>query len=159
MKKTYRKKSLLIHPDKTKNPRAPDAFDTLKKAQTDLTDDACRKRLDDIFTDARRILIREKKWSINDDRLQSAAFLQEWRRKAKELLIEEEFVKRMELKQKLQKEGELKRKQEEEAEVRSLKRKLAKNWEDKREERVQNWQGYLKKTQKKKKKSKLSVLI
>ncbi|KAJ3508793.1 hypothetical protein NM208_g15769 [Fusarium decemcellulare] len=39
IKITYRKKSLLIHPDKTKNPQAPDAFDRLKKAQTELMDE------------------------------------------------------------------------------------------------------------------------
>jgi len=39
IKKCYRVKSLLIHPDKTKNPLAPDAFDRLKKAQTELMDE------------------------------------------------------------------------------------------------------------------------
>ncbi len=39
IKKCYRVKSLLIHPDKTSNPQAPDAFDRLKKAQTMLMDE------------------------------------------------------------------------------------------------------------------------
>lgn len=39
IKKCYRVKSLLIHPDKTSNPQAPDAFDRLKKAQTVLMDE------------------------------------------------------------------------------------------------------------------------
>jgi len=41
----YRKKSLLIHPDKTKNPAAPDAFDRLKKG----TDSAARREGSDQF--------------------------------------------------------------------------------------------------------------
>ncbi len=39
IKKCYRVKSLLIHPDKTSNPQAPEAFDRLKKAQTALMDE------------------------------------------------------------------------------------------------------------------------
>jgi len=35
----YRKKSLLLHPDKCKHPRAQEAFDVLKKAETSLTDE------------------------------------------------------------------------------------------------------------------------
>lgn len=33
IKKIYRKKSLLVHPDKCKHPKAQEAFDVLKKAQ------------------------------------------------------------------------------------------------------------------------------
>lgn len=60
IKQTYRKKSLLIHPDKTKNTRAPDAFDKLKKAEKVLQDDKSRERLDSVYADARTVLIREK---------------------------------------------------------------------------------------------------
>ncbi|GMM36173.1 hypothetical protein DASC09_034980 [Saccharomycopsis crataegensis] len=154
IKRTYRKKSLLIHPDKTSNPRAPDAFDSLKKAQAVLADDQQRGQLDEIFSDARRVLIREKKWSIDDDRLKSDDFLKEWRAKTKELLIEEEFLKRMEIKQKLAKDGEVKRRREEALEIKERKRKRDKEWEDHRDERVNNWQHYLKKSEKKKKKKK-----
>ena len=37
IKKLYRKKSLLIHPDKSDNPKAPEAFDLLKKSEHILT--------------------------------------------------------------------------------------------------------------------------
>ena len=59
IKIVYRKKSLLIHPDKTKNPQAPEAFDRLKKAQTELMDEKHRERLDEAIADARMLLIRE----------------------------------------------------------------------------------------------------
>src|SRR3954470_22679506 len=62
IKAVYRKKSLLIHPDKTKNPLAPDAFDRLKKAQTELMDEKHRQHLDEAIADARMLLIRENKW-------------------------------------------------------------------------------------------------
>lgn len=157
IKKTYRKKSLLIHPDKTSNTRAPDAFDVLKKAHSNLEDDKARERLDGIFADARRLLIRERKWTINDERLKSDEFLKDWRAKTKALLIEEEFMKRLETKQKLQQEGEAKRKLEEANELRKVKRKIDKTWEDKREDRVANWQSWVQKLGKKKKKSKVLV--
>ena len=41
--KTYRKKSLMLHPDRFKAARGPEAFDLLKKAQTDLSNPDKRK--------------------------------------------------------------------------------------------------------------------
>ena len=43
IKQTYRRKSLLIHPDKTKNPNAVDAFDRLAVAHQTLLDEKKRK--------------------------------------------------------------------------------------------------------------------
>lgn len=151
IKKQYRKKSLLIHPDKTSNEKAPDAFDILKKAQALLMDEKERAKLDEVISDARRILIREKKWSLDDDRLKSDEFKEEWDEKTKELLIEDEFLRRMETKQKLEKEGELKRKREQEAELRRLKKAAREQWEDGRDKRVEGWKLFLKKSKKKKK--------
>lgn len=41
--KAYRKKSLMIHPDRYHAARGPEAFDLLKKAQTDLLNADKRK--------------------------------------------------------------------------------------------------------------------
>ena len=41
--KIYRKKSLMIHPDRFKHPRGPEAFDLLKKAEIELLDKEKRK--------------------------------------------------------------------------------------------------------------------
>ena len=60
IKACYRKKSLLIHPDKTSNPAAPEAFDRLKKAQSQLSDEKERERLDEAIADARMLLIRDR---------------------------------------------------------------------------------------------------
>ncbi|KAL8707064.1 MAG: hypothetical protein Q9225_007843, partial [Loekoesia sp. 1 TL-2023] len=61
IKLQYRKLSLLIHPDKTTNPSATNAFDRLKKAQTELMDPKHRTHLDECISDARMLLIRERK--------------------------------------------------------------------------------------------------
>lgn len=155
IKQTYRKKSLLIHPDKTKNTRAPDAFDKLKKAEKVLQDDKSREQLDGVYADARTVLIREKKWTIHDERLKGEEFLGEWKEKTKDLLIERELRKRLAVKAKMEEEGRIKRKLEEEQEERVKSRLEQKAWEDGRDTRVGNWREFKKKGGEKKKKRKL----
>lgn len=145
VKKTYRKKSLLIHPDKSKNPQAPDAFDKLKKAESILQDDKQRQVLDKAFADSRRLLIQEKKWTYDDSRLKSSEFHEEWRNKTKEVLIENELRRRKLAKMQMEQEGREKRRLEEEAEARRRKREAEKAWEDNRDTRVESWRAYQKK--------------
>ncbi|ODV94318.1 hypothetical protein PACTADRAFT_86509 [Pachysolen tannophilus NRRL Y-2460] len=154
IKKVYRKKSLLIHPDKTKNARAPDAFDLLKKAQNDLSNEETRMKLDNKFTEARRVLIKEKNWSVDDDRLKSQSFLKEWREKVKDLIIDEQLIKKLQLKQQMEEEGREKQRLEEITQERKVKQDLKKKWEDTRDERVHNWRNYTKGIEKKKSKKK-----
>ncbi|KAH3667497.1 hypothetical protein OGAPHI_003146 [Ogataea philodendri] len=156
--KLYRKKSLLIHPDKTTHPRAVEAFDLLKKASGSLQNDKERKQLDQIWTDARKVLIRENKWAEDDDRLRGDEFLVSWRAKVRELLIEEEFIRRVELKK--QQNEELKKRKEKEAEIeqRQEEKRLKDSWESRREERVSSWRKFTDKNEKKKKKRK-GVLV
>ncbi|ESX01462.1 J domain-containing protein spf31 [Ogataea parapolymorpha DL-1] len=153
----YRKKSLLIHPDKTSHLRAVEAFDLLKKASNALQDDKERKRLDQMWTDARKVLIKENGWSIDDERLTTAEFLESWRAKVRELLIEEEFIRRVELKK--QQNEELKKRKERDAELeqRQEEKRLRDTWESKRDERVTNWRKFSDKNEKKRKKK--SVLV
>ena len=94
IKKCYRTKSLLIHPDKTTNPRAPDAFDRLKKAQTELMDEKHRTRLDEAIADARMLLIRENKWTVDSEELKTEQFARDWRERTKMVLIENEHRRR-----------------------------------------------------------------
>ncbi len=159
IKIAYRKKSLQIHPDKTTDVRAPDAFDRLKKAEKELGDDKLRERLDSIYTDARKILIKEKKWTIHDSRLTGAAFLEEWREKVKEILIEEEVRRRRLLKRKMEEEGREQRKKEEQERERELKRKAKTEWEDATEQRVSNWRTYNHKEESKKKRKKAKKVL
>ncbi|KAL4886652.1 hypothetical protein BJY04DRAFT_213411 [Aspergillus karnatakaensis] len=159
IKLQYRKKSLLIHPDKTKNPAAPDAFDRLKKAQSALMDEKQRTYLDECIADARRLLIREHKYTLDSPELKTEEFKKEWRQKTVHVLLEEEARRRRQQKAKLQEEGRERRKEEEELEERKRKRDSDKAWEDTRDQRIGSWRDW-QKGQKdgSKKKKKMKVL-
>jgi DnaJ family protein C protein 8 len=159
----YRKKSLLIHPDKTKNPSAPDAFDRLKKAQTALLDEPQRKHLDECIADARTLLIRQHKYTLDSPELKTEEFRKEWRTKTVEVLVEAEARRRRQLKAQMQEEGREKRKEDVELEQRKRKRDQDKKWEDTREERIGSWRDFQKGAKKEggkegKTKKKLKVL-
>ena len=152
IKKCYRTKSLLIHPDKTTNPLAPDAFDRLKKAQTELMDEKHRERLDEAIADARMLVMREKKLTIDDEEVKSAAFAKEWRDKTKFVLIENEHRRRKQVKAQMQEEGREQKKVDEEVDARKRKREHEKDWEETREQRIGSWRDFQKGGDKKKKK-------
>lgn len=61
IQKAYRKKSLLIHPDKMKDDqeRAEEAFDLLKKSMDMLLDEGQRKFVDETVDSARLLALRE----------------------------------------------------------------------------------------------------
>ncbi|KAK8146664.1 hypothetical protein G3M48_002750 [Beauveria asiatica] len=142
IKMTYRKKSLLIHPDKCKNPRAPDAFDRLKKAQTELMDEKHRERLDEAIADARMLLIRDKKLTVDSDELKTDAFARQWRDKAREVLVDGEQRRRRQAKAQMQEEGREQRRQDEEMDQRRRKRQHEQDWEATREERISSWRQF-----------------
>lgn len=144
IKITYRKKSLLIHPDKTKNPRAPDAFDRLKKAQTELMDEKHRERLDEAIADARMLLLRENKWTVDSPELQTDDFHVKWRAKSREVLIDGEHRRRRQMKAQMQEEGREQRRQDEELEERKRKRQHEQDWEATRDERISSWRTFQK---------------
>ncbi|TQN66260.1 J domain-containing protein spf31 [Colletotrichum shisoi] len=144
IKITYRKKSLLIHPDKTKNPLAPDAFDRLKKAQTELMDEKHRERLDEAIADARMLLIRENKWTVDSPELKTDEFAKKWRDKAREVLIDNEHRRRRQMKAQMQEEGREQKKEEEEVEQRKRKRQHEQDWEATRDQRISSWRDFQK---------------
>jgi DnaJ family protein C protein 8 len=144
IKITYRKKSLLIHPDKTKNPRAPDAFDRLKKAQTELLDEKHRERLDEAIADARMLLIRDNKWTVDSEELKTEAFAKQWREKTREVLVDNEHRRRRQMKAQMQQEGREQRRADEELEERKRKRQHEQDWEATREERISSWRTFQK---------------
>ncbi|PGH13624.1 hypothetical protein AJ80_06256 [Polytolypa hystricis UAMH7299] len=159
----YRKKSLLIHPDKTSNPAAPDAFDRLKKAQVSLLDEKARAHLDECIADARRLLIREHKYTLDSPELKTEEFKKEWRKMTVKVLVDEEARRRRQMKAKMQEEGREQRKEDEELEARKRKRDADKEWEETRDERIGSWRNWQKGKKDKgaeggKKKKKLKVL-
>ncbi|KJZ77902.1 hypothetical protein HIM_02539 [Hirsutella minnesotensis 3608] len=144
IKLTYRKKSLLIHPDKTKNPQAPEAFDRLKKAQTELMDEKKRAILDEAIADARMLLLRENKWTVDSEELKTPDFAKMWRLKAREVLIDNEHRRRRQMKGQMQEEGREQRKADAELEERKRKRQHEQDWEATRDKRIDSWRTFQK---------------
>lgn len=152
VKKAFRRKSLLIHPDKVKHPEAPKAFDLLKKAESVLNDQESKEReglvgvyetiansldIDVIedFDSKENGLIREK-----------VAQTLEHQKKDKE--VERLYQQREEA----QKNEEVKNA----ANDRELRKKWESRWENDRDTRVELWRKY--KVEKKKKKKPKKVL-
>ncbi|CAD6563999.1 MAG: hypothetical protein ASARMPREDX12_004331 [Alectoria sarmentosa] len=162
IKLCYRKKSLLIHPDKTSNPRAPDAFDRLKKAQTELMDEKQRTTLDECIADARMLLMRERKLTVDSEEVKSPdkEFREAWRRKTVEVLVDNEQRRRKQIKAQMQEEGREQRKVDEEVESRKRRRDHEVQWEQTREGRIGSWRDFQQKTKEEpgKKKKKMKVL-
>ncbi|KAI1650704.1 DnaJ-domain-containing protein [Daldinia loculata] len=144
IKLAYRKKSLLIHPDKTKNPSAPEAFDRLKKAQTELMDEKHRERLDEAIADARMLLIRENKWTVDSPELKTEDFAKKWRVKTREVLIDNELRRKRQMKAQMQEEGREQRKVDQDLEDRKRKRQHEQDWESTRDQRIDSWRQFQK---------------
>ncbi|TID21323.1 Heat shock protein DnaJ [Venturia nashicola] len=144
--KTYRKKSLLIHPDKTKNTRAPDAFDRLKKAHGMLLDEKERERLNEYIADARMLLIRDKGWSIDThgEELQSDEFKTEWKAKTVWVIVDEEKRRDRQRVAKMREEGAQQKKEDEEIARRRAQRDEKERWEATRDDRIGSWRDFKK---------------
>ncbi|EMD33532.1 hypothetical protein CERSUDRAFT_118105 [Gelatoporia subvermispora B] len=163
IKKKYRQLSLFIHPDKTSHARAPDAFDLLKKAESELSDKTKREELDAVITQARVVILKTLNLptTIADDdpRLKTLVppFREQLRSKSKEFLIDEEVRRRKAVKMNLANEGLEARKKEEEVLAKKRKAEEDVQWEENREQRVGSWRSFAQ-TSKKKKKTKVAVL-
>jgi len=147
IKKTYRKKSLLIHPDKSSNPRAPDAFDRLALAHQTLLDEKKRAILDEAISDARMLLIRDLKLTTDSEEVKDpdTAFMKAWKEKVKFVLADNEARRQRQMKAQMQEEGRQQRKEEAEAAERKRKREHEQDWEKSREQRIGSWREFSKK--------------
>jgi len=163
IKRKYRQISLFIHPDKTTHERAPEAFDLLKKAESDLTDKAKREELDAVIHQSRSMVLKSLSLptsiSDDDDRLKGIdpPFKTRLRLQSKDLLIEEEVRRRKAIKMNLANEGLEARKKDDEVAAKKRKAEDDKHWEETREQRVDSWRNFATNT-KKKKKTKTAVL-
>ncbi|GIZ41188.1 hypothetical protein CKM354_000450200 [Cercospora kikuchii] len=144
IKKTYRKKSLLIHPDKTKNPYAQDAFDRLAKAYQALLDEKERAKLDEAIADARMLLIREKKLTVDSEEVKDPDidFMKAWKDKVKWVLADNELRRQRQLKAQMQEEGRQKKQEEAELAERKRKREHEQDWEKTRDQRIGSWREF-----------------
>ncbi|KAJ3515429.1 hypothetical protein NLJ89_g1769 [Agrocybe chaxingu] len=163
IKKKYRQLSLFIHPDKCSHQRAPEAFDILKKAESELSDKAKREELDAVINQARIMTLKALNLptttSESDPKLKdlNPSFQQRLRIQSKQLLIDEEVRRRKAIKMNLANEGLEARKKDEEVAQRKRKAEDDKSWEDNREQRVDSWRNFAS-SQKKKKKPKTAIL-
>lgn len=144
IKKTYRKKSLLIHPDKSSNERAPDAFDRLALAYQTLLDEKKRAQLDEAISDARMLLMRDLKLTVDSEEVKDpdTIFMKAWKDKTKWVLADNESRRQRQLKAQMQDEGREQRKQEEELAERKRKRDHEQDWEKTREKRIDSWREF-----------------
>ncbi|KAK4688467.1 hypothetical protein P7C73_g1654, partial [Tremellales sp. Uapishka_1] len=162
IKKQYRKRSLMIHPDKFKHEKGLEAFDFLKKAEGILSDTAQRAEVDTVMTHSRILVLRSilpagtpTNIPETDPRITGLKppLDAQIRLKAREVLIEEELSKRRKQKLTYANEGaEAARKEEE---IVSRKRKIEDQakWEERRDDRIHQWRDFAgkKKTTKKSK--------
>ncbi|PHZ09094.1 uncharacterized protein RHIMIDRAFT_207037 [Rhizopus microsporus ATCC 52813] len=162
IKMAYRKKSLMIHPDKVDHERAQDAFDLLKKAESELTDESRLKLLLTVIEEARVEVLRENghkvKTEIQYPYLQTEQGRTKVKDKIKQILFEMELRKRRQLKKEMEAEGAEKKKAEEAALDRKRKAEDDKKWEESRDTRVNSWRDFQKKGGKKVKKLRKSGL-
>lgn len=151
VKKLYRRKSLLIHPDKVTNPKAPEAFDALKKAHEVLSsDDESHVKERDALTEVyRKVLEGIGTVMVDDFNDKSNVKI---RGKVAEALKYQE--KQFEVDSKLAQQNDAKRQEEikSAAMERQQKKKWEKQWEEDRDLRVKLWRNFSHKVEKKKKK-------
>ncbi|KAF2859894.1 DnaJ-domain-containing protein [Piedraia hortae CBS 480.64] len=159
IKKVYRKKSLLIHPDKSSNPYAPDAFDRLALAHQTLMDADKRATLDEAIADARMLLIRERKLTVDSEEVKDpdTEFMKAWKEKVKWVLADNEARRQRQRRAQMREEGRQQRQEEEEMAERKRKREQEQDWERTRDQRIDSWRQFSKKEPKTKKK-KMKVL-
>ncbi|KJA26410.1 hypothetical protein HYPSUDRAFT_36730 [Hypholoma sublateritium FD-334 SS-4] len=157
IKRKYRQISLFIHPDKCPHARAPEAFDILKKAESELSDKAQREELDAVIQQAQTLVLKSLNLptttATTDPKLQGLdpPFKVRLRAQSKLLLIDEEVRRRKAIKMNLANEGLEARKKDEEVAQRKRKAEDDKSWEDNREQRVDSWRNFASSSKKKKK--------
>ncbi|KAG8935504.1 hypothetical protein FRC03_006706 [Tulasnella sp. 419] len=162
VKKRYRHLSLYIHPDKATHPRASEAFDLLKKAESELSDKEKRGDLDQLYVQARSLVLKSLSLptAIEDDdpRLKALqpGFRESLLKQVKDILIDEEVRRRKAYKLNLANEGLEAKKKEEEVANKKRKAEEDKLWEENRDQRVDSWRSFT--AGKKKKKAKVNVL-
>jgi DnaJ homolog subfamily C member 8 len=107
-------------------------------------DEKHRTRLDEAIADARMLLIRENKWTVDSEELKTPEFAKMWREKAKVVLIDNEHRRRRQMKAQMQEEGREQRKADEEVEERKRKRQHEQDWEATRDQRIDSWRQFQK---------------
>lgn len=163
VKKQFRKKSLLIHPDKIKNGDAPKAFDLLKKAELVLSmgeedgdEESKRKTLE---KKALQEIYETIANNLDVDVIEDFADRQNAAIREKVAQTLEAQKKSAEVERLYQQREEAQRNEEVKnaARDRELRKKWENRWDQDRDERVELWRKF--KVEKKKKKKPKKVLV
>ncbi|KAI2798911.1 hypothetical protein RDWZM_006914 [Blomia tropicalis] len=161
-KKQYRKLSILLHPDKNPNDRerAQKAFDALNKAYKILEDEKSREKALEVVEEAkfkvkqtmdekRRKLRLENRKDPKIDEDDPEKYKQSLRTMTMKLFAEYERKRRL-LEDRAQEERKRKREEElEEVKAKEIQQEWQKNFEESRQNRVQSWHSFSKKTKNK----------
>ena len=107
-------------------------------------DEKIRERLDEAIADARMLLIRENKWTVDNEELKTAEFSRQWREKSNQVLLENEHRRRRQMKAQMQEEGREQKKAEQDVEERKRKRQHEQDWESTRDQRIDSWRQFQK---------------
>lgn len=172
IQKVFRKKSLLIHPDKVAEDyreRGQEAFDLLKKALDHLFDADRRQSLNEISRSGRSLALRELNlpFTLTEEQLKKEqepggrlhelkpTFPQRIVHCTNHLMREDELYRRNRVRLKQEAEEAARKLREEAEEQRKRKAEVDSAWENSRENRVEGWRSFQKG---KKKKKKMDVL-
>lgn len=107
-------------------------------------DEKLRTRLDESIADARMLLMRERKLTIDSPELKNpdAEFKAAWRKKTVEVLVDNEARRRKQLKAQMQEEGREQKKADDEIQERKRRREHEVAWEQTREGRIGSWRDF-----------------
>ena len=154
----YKALSLLLHPDKCKHPRAQEAFEEIRKANTALKDDDRRKHIRELIRTGMKN--GKKEWELEQRRLSSLGCkpeqtIEEMQRKAVMKLFAEIEMKRRDV-EKRKMNQEKRERDQEDAEKEKARKEMEfdKNWKggDRLNNRVGNWRDFQGGSNKKRKK-------
>lgn len=151
VKNVYRRKALLIHPDKTSNPLASTAFNRLKKAEQILSINEANDENKTMYDEKQRLI------AIYNDVNQSEEVIRDWNHESNQKIRQQvQLILNQEIKQQeIEKLYQQRQQTQQDEQVKSaqaqrvIKKKLEAKWEDDRDNRVQSWRNYTNKIEKK----------
>ncbi|ODV92355.1 hypothetical protein CANCADRAFT_85593 [Tortispora caseinolytica NRRL Y-17796] len=144
IKSLFRRKSLLVHPDKNPAEGAKEAFDRLNKAMEALKDNASVLSLESIYKEGLMQLYNDGKLSTTDYMKLSDPEVSLLRQVVGLLLLEQEKSKAKKLK--LQQKDELRKQMAEEELIKSAsaEKSFQEKWEQTRQQRMGSWRQFRK---------------
>lgn len=105
-------------------------------------EDKTRENIDSAIATARRMLITERKWTVDHPDLDTPEFMDALRSRTRDVLIEDELTRRRKRALQMAEEGRIRKEEEARDDERKRKRAEDKKWEDTREDRIGDWRKF-----------------